>query len=125
MHNTCQNNGTVMAEVPPSSSEMRQRAEWMSDDDDSILEMFRDWGNLSPVALSREGHVARLDIGAQHASNRCRELWRRGMLMQVDRGLYRLTCNGAKYLDEDFDAADAGESEKGPVAGVSPDTGDD
>ncbi|MGQ5515406.1 hypothetical protein [Halococcus saccharolyticus] len=94
---------------------MRQRAGWMKQHDDPILEYIRDKGALSPLALSREGIVVRLDIGKQHASDRCRELWRYGLLIQVDRGLYRLSDAGEAYLDEDLDAVELERSDEGAI----------
>lgn len=35
--------------------------------DDSILEKMRDDGNITPLAISREGEVERLDIGSAYA----------------------------------------------------------
>lgn len=95
---------------------MRQRAEWMVPADDPILETFRDRGNLTPRALSREGRVARVDIGGQHASNRCRALWRRGILVMVDDSLYALSDDGRAYLDEQLDASTLDELDEPLVA---------
>jgi len=73
--------------------------------DDRILEVIRDEGNMTPLALSREGEVERLDIGRKYAGIRCRELSRYGLLERVDRGLYRITDAGEAYLDEELDAS--------------------
>jgi hypothetical protein len=73
--------------------------------DDQILEVIRDEGNMTPRALSRDGDVARIDIGRKWAGKRCRELTRYGLLERVDRGLFRLTESGHSYLDEELDAS--------------------
>ena len=96
--------------------DMRQRADWMAPMDDPILEVLRDIGNLTPGAISREGRVPRVDVGSQHASNRCRVLWRRGMLVMVDSGLYALSEDGRAYLDEELDASTLDELDEPPVA---------
>lgn len=87
------------------SGVVRQPADWMTRADDRILEVMRDEGNMTPLALSREGKQGRLDIGRKYAGIRCRDLARHGLLEQVDRGLYRLTDEGRAYLDEELDAS--------------------
>jgi len=53
------------------NDDMRQSADWMSRPaDDSILEVVREEGNMTPLALSRDGEVTRVDIGRKHAGNR-------------------------------------------------------
>ena len=96
--------------------DMRQRAGWMAPKDDPILETLRDVGNLTPLAISSEGRVPRVDIGRQYASNRCRVLWRRGMLVMVDDGLYTLSEDGRAYLDEKLDASTLDELDEPLVA---------
>lgn len=88
-----------------SHESMRQRADWMAPIDDSILEKMRDDGNITPLAISREGEVERLDIGSAYAGDRLRELSRYGLVERYDRGLYRLTENGMAYLNEKLDAS--------------------
>ncbi|ELZ84431.1 hypothetical protein C453_12831 [Haloferax elongans ATCC BAA-1513] len=84
---------------------MRKRADWMKRIDDRILEIIRQDGNLTPVALSRDGLVPRIDIGRQYAGVRCRELTKYGLLERVDKGLYGITELGEQYLDEELDAS--------------------
>lgn len=79
---------------------VRDDADWMKPADDRILETFRDLGNLTPLALSKEGEQSRLDIGRKYAGMRCRELAEHGLLERLDKGLYKLTDLGEAYLDE-------------------------
>lgn len=84
---------------------MRKRAEWMTRADDSILESLRDTGNLTPLAASKEGEVARADIGRKWAGVRLRELTKYGLVERIDEGLYGITDKGLSYLDEELDAS--------------------
>lgn len=103
-----------MSATHPSGNQMRKDAEWMSQPaDDRILEVIRDEGNMTPLALSREGNVPRIDIGRKWAGQRCRTLVSYGLLEKVDKGLFRLAEEGEAYLDEELDA-----SELGPVDGT-------
>ncbi|MEZ3117277.1 hypothetical protein RYH80_15280 [Halobaculum sp. MBLA0147] len=86
--------------------DVRQSADWMKPPDDRILEVFSDEGNLTPVAVSREGRVDRVDISRKYAGERCRELTRYGLLEYVDDGLFRITDQGLAYLDEELDASE-------------------
>lgn len=88
------------------SEDMRQPADWMVPADDRILESLREVGNLTPLAVSKEGLVARVDIGRKWASTRLRELAAYGLVEQVDEGLYGLTDVGRAYLDEELDASE-------------------
>jgi hypothetical protein len=45
---------------------MRKRAEWMSKRDDQILELVRDFGAMTPLALSGEGMVERIPVGRSY-----------------------------------------------------------
>lgn len=74
--------------------------------DDRILETIREEGNMTPLALSREGVVPRLDIGRKYAGMRCRKLTEYGLLDRIDKGLYGLTDEGVAYLDEELDASE-------------------
>lgn len=80
---------------------MREQADWMVPSDDRILELIREYGNLTPSAIEAKGGPVR-----QHASSRCSELAEYGLLKQVHRGLYGITENGIAYLDEEFDASE-------------------
>ena len=84
---------------------MRQPAEWMVPADDRILEAVRSEGNLTPLAISKDGLIPRVGITRKYASERCRVLWRYGLLEQIDRGLYGSTTATKSYLDETLDAA--------------------
>lgn len=84
---------------------MRKRAEWMTGADDQILELLRDEGNLTPLAVSKEGLVGRADIGRKWAGVRLRTLTKYGLVERVDEGLYRISDDGLAYLNEDLDAA--------------------
>lgn len=90
----------------PVGDQMRKTADWMSPADDRILEAIRDEGNMTPLALSREGETPRIDIGRKYAGERCRELARYGLLYKLDKGLFGLTEEGEAYLDEELDASD-------------------
>jgi hypothetical protein len=86
---------------------MRKDAEWMSNPaDERILEVIREQGNMTPLALSRDGEVPRIDIGRKWAGARCRELVRYGLLKRIDKGLFGITEKGLAYLDEELDAAE-------------------
>jgi len=94
-----------MSASNPSEDQMRKSAEWMSQPaDDRILEVIRDKGNMTPIALSRDGEVARIDIGRKWAGERCRKLAKYGLLRRVDKGLFGITEEGIAYLDEELDA---------------------
>ncbi|PHQ46175.1 PhiH1 repressor, partial [Halorubrum sp. C3] len=80
---------------------MRESADWMTPSDDRILELIREYGNLTPIAIESKGGPVR-----QYASERCKELAKYGLLKQVHRGLYGLTDDGRAYLDEELDAAE-------------------
>lgn len=98
-------NGKLMQDKNNSTSEMRKPADWMVPADDRILELFRDEGNMTPLALSRDGLVKRAPLARDYAGTRCRELYRYGMLEWIDKGLYRLSEVGHGYLAESLDAS--------------------
>ncbi|WP_080510047.1 helix-turn-helix domain-containing protein [Haloarcula sp. K1] len=79
---------------------MRKQADWMTPSDDRVLELIREYGNLTPSAIADKG-----DISRQHASQRCSELAEYGLLTRVHRGLYGITDHGIAYLDEELDAS--------------------
>jgi len=90
--------------------DMRQSAEWMSrPSDDLILEALREYGNLTPKAISNVGGPA-----ANTARNRLPELRKCGFVERVadTTGLYYITDAGEAWLDEELDA-----SELDPVKG--------
>jgi predicted transcriptional regulator len=73
--------------------------------DDRILEVINEEGNMTPLALSRDGQQPRVDIGRKWAGERCRELVKYGLLRTIDKGLYGITQEGRAYLGEELDAA--------------------
>ena len=81
-------------------NDMRKQAEWMVPADDRILELIREYGNLTPSALDEKGGPVR-----QYASERCSALVEYGLLVQVHRGLYGITDQGRAYLNEELDAS--------------------
>ena len=87
------------------SGEMRKRGDWMKPPDNWLLEVLEDEGNLTPLAISKEGKVERVDIGRKYAGVRLRALERAGLVESVDKGLYRLSDRGKSYLNEEFDAS--------------------
>jgi hypothetical protein len=68
--------------------------------DDRIMELIREYGNLTPSALDEKGGPVR-----QYASERCSTLAEYGLLVQVHRGLYGITDDGRAYLNEELDAS--------------------
>lgn len=79
---------------------VRRDAEWMVRVDDRVLESLRDYGNLTPAAIEALGVTT-----SNHASRRCAELARYGLLNLVVPGLYTLSDKGRAYLDEELDAS--------------------
>ncbi|WP_092907491.1 PhiH1 repressor [Halostagnicola kamekurae] len=67
--------------------------------DEKILETMRDEGNMTPSALEQ------LDVTvANYASNRLSKMANYGLVERVAQGLYRITEEGAAFLDEELDA---------------------
>lgn len=66
--------------------------------DDPTLEVIRSDGNMTPLAVSNEGWVPRVDITRKYAGQRCRALAHRGLLRCLDKGLYGITDEGLRYL---------------------------
>jgi len=95
-----------MSATYPTGKQMRKSVDWMSQPaDDRIMEVIREEGNMTPLALSRDGEVERIDIGRKWAGERCRELVRYGLLRRIDKGLFGITDEGLAYLDEELDAS--------------------
>jgi len=90
-----------MSVVTPADDEMREPADWMKPVDDRILELIREYGNLTPQAIEELGGPV-----ANYASTRCSKLAEYGLLDRIARGLYGLTDEGRAYLDEDLDASE-------------------
>ncbi|APX98557.1 hypothetical protein SAMN05421809_3565 [Natronorubrum daqingense] len=92
--------------APNSSNEMRQEAEWMVPSDDKILELIREYGNLTPTAIEDLGGPS-----AGHARNRCPVLAKYGLVDRISRGLYGITEEGEAYLNEELDASELKQNE--------------
>jgi hypothetical protein len=89
-----------------NEEKMRKDAEWMRQPaDDRILEVLREEGNMTPRAVSRDGEVPRADVSRDYAGSRLRVLRNYGLVRRLDRGLYQITNQGIRYLDEKLDAA--------------------
>ena len=91
--------GNAMPSTGRRGDEMRQPAEWMRPVDDRILELIREYGNLTPKVIEQKGGPV-----ANHAGDRARELVRYGLLERIGYGLYGITERGHAYLDEELDA---------------------
>ena len=89
-----------MSAVTAQQDEMRQSADWMVPADNRILELIREYGNLTPGAIEAKGGPV-----SDHASRRARKLAEYGLLTRVHRGLYGITDKGEAYLDEELDAS--------------------
>ncbi|WP_236996028.1 winged helix-turn-helix domain-containing protein [Natronorubrum daqingense] len=85
---------------------MRQEAEWMVPSDDKILELIREYGNLTPTAIEDLGGPS-----AGHARNRCPVLAKYGLVDRISRGLYGITEEGEAYLNEELDASELKQNE--------------
>jgi predicted transcriptional regulator len=68
--------------------------------DNRILELIREYGNLTPSAIDDKGGPVR-----QYTSERCSKLAEYGLLVQVHRGLYGISEEGHAYLNEELDAS--------------------
>jgi len=91
--------GDAMSAAPAKSDRMRQEADWMVPSDDTILELLRDHGNLTPRAVEDFGGPS-----TGHAQDRLPKLTEYGLAERISRGLYRITDAGEAYLDEELDA---------------------
>ena len=67
--------------------------------DDLILEYLRDMGAATPKAMADD-----LERNNNYIGVRCRELMDYGLLQRVSHGLYRITEDGERFLDEELDA---------------------
>jgi len=86
--------------VNGSPGEMRKSAEWMVPADDRILELIREYGNLTPGAIEAKGGPV-----SDYAGDRARTLVEYKLLHRVHRGLYGITEEGEAYLEEELDAS--------------------
>lgn len=95
---------TTIPRVAVTRCVVRQPAPWMErPGDDTILELIREHGHLSPAAVV---HYADGAISRSHAQSRCSELSRYGLLERVVPGLYRITEDGEAWLAGELDAAE-------------------
>ena len=90
-----------MTATAHTRDKMRKSADWMVPSDDRILELLREHGNLTPQAIEDFGGP-----GAGHAQNRLPILTEYGLTRRLSRGLYQITEEGEKYLNEDLDASE-------------------
>jgi len=89
-----------MPERKQRTDVVRQDAEWMVPADDRILEIIREKGNLTPKA------IVQFDVASRsHATRRCGELAKYGLLNRIAPGLYGITDDGRAYLNEELDAS--------------------
>ena len=93
--------GVSLSMVRDTEDVVRQPAEWMQPVDDRILEIFREYGNLTPAAVEKFGGPS-----SSHSSRRCKRLADYGLLERIVTGLYTITEDGEAYLDEDLDASE-------------------
>lgn len=90
--------------MPDDEHEMHRRVDWLRPSDRPILAEFRKYGGwIKPASIH-------LNVGysQQHVQERCRELWRRGLLKRYseDAAGYKLTDLGEKFLDDALTADD-------------------
>jgi hypothetical protein len=79
---------------------VRQRADWMGQVDEQILELLREEGNLNPAT------VEKFDVTVgNYASNRLSLMTDYGLVERLGPGLYRITEAGEAFLDGDLDAS--------------------
>ncbi|MFC6825633.1 PhiH1 repressor [Halopelagius fulvigenes] len=89
---------------------MRKGAEWMTRPaDDSILELLREYGNLTPTAV---GVLSEGDLSQSHVGNRLPTLAKYGMTGRIARGLYYISEIGLAWLDEEVDASELPERDE-------------
>ena len=69
--------------------------------DDRLLELLDEEGGLTPQVIEERGITS-----SDHASRRCRQLARYGLLSRPARGFYKITEEGRAYLAGDLDADD-------------------
>jgi predicted transcriptional regulator len=105
-----------MAITMTQQDEMRQPAEWMRPKDDRILEALDEVGNLTPIGISREGLIPRVNTTASYASERCNKLVKYGLLMYIDSSTFAITDIGREYLAGNLDASTLDELDKPPIA---------
>lgn len=85
----------------------RPRVNWMTRADDAILEFLLNEGNR-PIVSTPAVIEANIDYKISHVRNRLRELESAGLVEyhDEDRGLYRITAKGRKYLEGELDSSE-------------------
>lgn len=91
---------------------MRKTAEWMVSADERILECLMDAGNLTPIAISREGKIPRVPISGSYASRRCTALHKHGLITEIDNNLYTINEVGLAFLAGWLDAGELDERDE-------------
>ena len=79
----------------------------MNETDDAILEFLLNEGNR-PINASPAVVQANIEYQISHVRNRLRELHSAGLVeyYNEDRGIYRITEKGQKYLSGELDASE-------------------
>ncbi len=85
----------------------RPRVDWMTRADDAILEFLLNEGNR-PLVANPTTVEANIDYKISHVRRRLRALQDGGLVeyYDEDRGLYRISERGRKYLAGELDADD-------------------
>lgn len=85
---------------------MRKHADVVTQADERILEFLDEFGNHPPKAI----HGALADRGMvyhqNHIGDRCRQLAKVGLAVNVGGGTYAITGNGRAFLAGDLNAGD-------------------
>ena len=79
---------------------MVRRVEWLSPADIYILQLFVE----NDIMLTPKVIAVNTDYDQSYVGKRCRLLAEKGLLEQVDRGLYRITPMGKKFIESGLDA---------------------
>ncbi|WP_407045748.1 MarR family transcriptional regulator [Haloarcula laminariae] len=82
---------------------MRYSADWMTIDDERILEFLLGSETSTPKKMADSGDVR---FSRQYIGERCRKLADYGMVQHLGNGVYRITEVGEQYLAGELDARD-------------------
>lgn len=90
----------------------RPRVSWMTNADDHILEFLLNEGNREVIATPAV-IAENIDFNAGYVRQRVSKLLEEGLIEyhDEDRGMYRITERGRKYLAGDLDASDLEDDE--------------
>lgn len=80
---------------------MRQRADWMTQMDDQILELLQSAG----IVLSPSIIAYNLDVSREGATRRLQKLTNYRLVDRVERGKYKISKSGSEYLMGKLDAS--------------------